>query len=381
MSARTTRLVIEREIRESARRRSMWAIVAAVFLGSAVVTLLPEVLPDGDDRGTVVIVGTDDLGVTEALGRLNDPAIETEEAADRDEATASIEDGDADVGLLLDETPPIVLTEQEGSLSTIVREVVASRLTVAALTDAGLDETTIGEAFGSAQPTVELVDEERGGREFSAFIVSIVLYMLTVILTSQVASAVAVEKSNRVSEVLLAIVPPRSMLFGKVVGVGCIGVATLAVAATPPLVRYVLGADLPAGFGSTVAASAAWFVLGLALYLTLAGALGSMVARQEEVGAVVAPLTMLLVAGYLVAISSGDSVAGQVFAVFPLTSPLVEPYRIAIGSSSPVEMTVSLLVLAVSVWGMALVGTAVFRRAIVRTGTRLKLRDVLGPTG
>jgi ABC-2 type transport system permease protein len=374
---RTARLVIEREIKESARRRSMWAIVGVVFLGSAAVTLLPEVLPDGDDSGTVVIVGDDDIGVTDAFDDMTDPDIETERAADRDEATTLIEDGDADVGLLLDESPPIVLTEQEGSLSTIVREVVASRLTVSALTDAGLDEATIGEAFTAAQPTIELVDEERGGREFSAFIVSIVLYMLTVILTSQVASAVAVEKSNRVSEVLLAIVPPRSMLFGKVIGVGCIGVATLAVAATPPLVRFLLGADLPPGFGGTVAASAAWFILGLALYLTLAGALGSLVARQEEVGAVVAPLTMLLVAGYLVAISSGDSIAGQIFAYFPLTSPMVEPYRIATGSATSVEMVVSLTILAVSVWVMSVVGTAIFRRAIVRTGTRLKLRDVL----
>jgi ABC-2 type transport system permease protein len=378
MSVRTTRLVIEREIKESARRRSMWAIVGVVFLGSAAIAVLPEVLPERDGGGTVVIVGDDDIGVTEAFDAMTNPAIETESAADRNEAATSIELGDADVGLLLDDSPPIVLTEEKGSLSTLVREVVASRLAVSALTDAGLDETTIGEAFAAAQPAVELVDEELGGRQFSAFIVSIVLYMLTVILTSQVASAVAVEKSNRVSEVLLAIVPPRSMLFGKVIGVGCIGVATLAVAATPPSIRYLVGADLPEGFGGTIVASSAWFVLGLALYLTLAGALGSLVARQEEVGAVVAPLTMLLVAGYLIAISSSDSVVGQIFAFFPLTSPMVEPYRIAVGDSSAAEMVVSLTILALSVWAMSLVGTTIFRRAIVRTGTRLKLRDVVG---
>jgi hypothetical protein len=40
-------------------------------------------------------------------------------------------------------------------------------------------------------------------------------------------------------------------------------------------------------------------------------------------------------------------------------------------------MTLSLVILAASVWAMALLGTEVFRRAIVRTGNRIKLRDVL----
>jgi len=377
MSVRTTRLVVEREVRESLRRRSMWVIIGAVFLGSVAVTLLPAVLPDGDDAGTVVLVGSDELGVTDAFDAMTDPEIETKTAADKDAAVAMIEDGDADVAVLLTESPPVVLTEEEGALSTIVTEVVASQLIVSGLVDAGLDQAAIDSAFAAARPTIELVDEERGGRQFSAFIVSIVLYMLTVLLTSQVASGVATEKANRVSEVLLAIIPPRSLLFGKVIGIGAIGVGTLAIAAAPPLVRYLLGAELPAGFGTTVAASAAWFVLGLALYLTLAGALGALVARQEEVGAVIGPLTMLLVAGYLVAISAGDSVVGQIFAYVPLTSPMVEPYRIAIGASNPIEMTLSLVILAVSVWLMGRVGTEVFRRAIVRTGTRIKLRDAL----
>ena len=105
MSFRTTRLVVEREIRESARRRSMWAIVGVVFLGSAAVTILPELLPD-DDSGTVVIVGEDDLGLAETFDAMTDPEIEIETAGDRDAAVAMIEDGDADVGVLLDEAPP-----------------------------------------------------------------------------------------------------------------------------------------------------------------------------------------------------------------------------------------------------------------------------------
>ncbi len=204
-----------------------------------------------------------------------------------------------------------------------------------------------------------------------------VLYLLTVILTSQVASGVAVEKSNRVSEVLLAIVPPRSLLFGKVIGVGCIGLVTLLAAATPVVVKFAIGGDLPSGLGPILLASSIWFVGGLALFLTLAGALGALVSRQEEAGSVVVPLTMILVVGYLTALSAGDSAVGAIMAYFPLTSPMVVPYRVAVGAGTMVEYVVSAVLLIGAVVLAARVGAVVFRRAIVRTGRRLKLREVL----
>jgi len=193
-----------------------------------------------------------------------------------------------------------------------------------------------------------------------------------------VASAVAVEKSNRISEVLLAIVPPRSMLIGKVVGVGTIGLVTLLAGAAPVVARLAIGGDLPEGLGQALAASSVWFIGGLALYLTIAAALGALVARQEEIGAVVAPLTMILVAGYIASITASDSVVGTVLAYVPLTSPMVAPYRVAAGLGSPVETVGSLAVLLVTIVIVARVAAVVFRRAIVRTGRRMTLREVFG---
>ena len=167
------------------------------------------------------------------------------------------------------------------------------------------------------------------------------------------------------------------MLVGKVVGVGAIGLVTLGAGAAPVVVRFLVGGGLPDQLGRSIALSALWFVGGLALYLTIAAAMGSLVSRQEEVGAVIAPLTTLLVLGYLASITASDSVVGTVLAYLPLTSPMVEPHRIAVGASSPVEQVGSLLALAASVALVARVATVVFRRGIVGTGRRLSLRDVL----
>lgn len=375
MSARTTRLVVEREVREAARRKGIWALIVLIFLGSSALMIIPELIPEGTDE--IVVVGDDALGVGDALADLPDRNVEIASVSDRDAAVEAIESGDADLAVVL-ETPPVLLVENESSsLVTVVRETVANRVALVELGARGVDTQSVGEAFTAATPVVEPIDIERSGREAAALALTALLYILTVILTGQVANGVAIEKSNRVSEVLLAIVPPRSMLFGKVLGVGCIGLVTLLAGGIPVLARFVLGGSLPDGIGRTLLVSAAWFILGLALYLTIAGSLGALVSRQEEAGAVVGPLVTLLVAGYFVAVAGGDSALGAVLAYVPLVSPMLEPYRIAVGAGSPVEYALSLIILAVSVVFAGRAGAVVFRRAIVRTGRKLSLREVL----
>lgn len=379
MSARTTRLIVEREVREAARRKGIWALVALILLGSTAMVVLPTLL-GGTSTATVLVVGADRDGIEEALESFDDPEIAVDAASDRAEARAAVERGDADLAILLDEVDsgPVVLVEEDGtSLVAIVRETVAGQLAAGRLAAEGIDPVAVGAAFEAATPTVELIDVERSNREGAAFGLTLVLYLLTVVLTGQVATGVAIEKSNRVSEVLLAIVPPRSMLIGKVLGVGAIGLVTLLAGALPVVIRFAVGGDLPDGIGRALAVSAIWFLAGLALYLTLAGALGALVSRQEEAGAVVTPLTMLIVVGYIVAISAAESTLGTVLAYVPLISPLLTPYRIAVGAGSPLEYALSLAILLVAVVVVGRLGAVVFRRAIVRTGRRLKLREVL----
>lgn len=375
MSARTTALVIERELREAARRKAIWALIGFILLGSTAMVILPEVIPS-DDSGTVVIVGDDTIGLADALAAVPDREIEVTTIADRDAAERAVRDGDADLAVELGAQPSMLVDNETSTLVTIVRQVVSSTVATSRLTDAGIDPAAVSDAFATATPQVELVDANREDRRGAAFALTLVLYLLTIILTSQVASAVAVEKSNRVSEVLLAIVPPRSMLLGKVLGVAVIGLVTLLAGAVPVIVRLLAGGDLPEALPQTLAASSLWFAGGLALYLTMAGALGALVSRQEEVGAVITPLTMLLVGGYLASLLASDSPLGTVLAYVPLTSPLVAPYRIAVGKGSLVESVVSLALLWGTVVVVGRIGAVIFRRAIVRTGRRLRLRDV-----
>mgnify|MGYP003115910946 CR=1 FL=1 len=376
MSGRATRLVIEREVRESARRKGVWAMVILTFLGASGVMLVPSLLPDDPDSHTLMLVGDDDIGLTEALEASTDPELELSNGTDRTAALDAVTEGDADIAVVLGDEPTLLVEDEGSDLVNLVAGIVADRVATERLTDLGIDPSDVQVAFADAVPAIEPVDVEREGRQASAFVITLVLYILTVVLTSQVAAGVAVEKSNRVSEVLLAIVPPRALLFGKVIGVGCVGLITLLAGVTPVIIRLATGGDLPAGLGRTLIASSAWFVGGLALYLIMAGSLGALVARQEEAGAVVLPLTMFLVVGYLITVSAADSTLGAVLAYVPLLSPMIEPYRVAIGAGSPAEYATSLALLIAAVVVAGRVGAAMFRRAIVQTGRRIRWRDL-----
>jgi ABC-2 type transport system permease protein len=366
------------------RRKAIWIVAAILALGSTAAVVLPEILGGDSDSRTIGVVGapSDEFGDTLAqVASGVNIEIELVDFDDRDAATTAVHDGDVDAAAVLDVDPAAIVlpTDDDAQLEGLLRQAIGITAVADSLTDAGLTPEEVEAAFDTAEPAVIVLDTERGGRRAAAFAISIVLYVMLLLLTSQVASGVAIEKTNSVSEVLLAIVRPHALLFGKVIGVGLIGVFTLACGALPVLVKLAAGGSLPPGIGGTLAGGGAFFMIGVALYLTTGGALGALVGRQEEAAAAVAPLSVMLIAFYIVGQGGADTTLGAILAYVPFAAPMVMPGRIALGASSPFEIAASLTIGVTTVLVGGRVSAAVYRRAIVRTGRRLKLRDALRP--
>ncbi len=384
MSTGSFRLVVEREIREAFRRRAIWATAAVLMLASTALVVLPDLV--GDDEGaqsTVAVVGSDSQrsSLDSVLDELA-PTIGREVTVTAIEgsrpARLAVEDGEIDAAVVLTESPTRVIAESAGSdVVMLIRQAVAVADLESALVEAGLSADELAVALAAGDTVVEEIDPVDEGRRATAAIASIVLYVLLLLLTSAVANGVAIEKANRVSEVLLAIVPSRTLLFGKVVGVALVGVVTLSAAALPVVIDVVLGGSLPDGAAATLAGSAAWLLLGVALYLTTAGALGALVDRQEEVGSTIAPLSAVLIAAYFVGVTTPESPVADVLAYIPFTSPMVMPARIALDVASPAELVISLTLGVVTVALVARLASVVYQRAIVRTGRKVRLRSLL----
>jgi ABC-2 type transport system permease protein len=380
-----TALVAGRELRESFRRRTLWIVFAILFVGSSVAMILPEALDNGSTAYDVGVVTTGDASRSAAFESALrasrdglDASVAFTPIASTDKARALVDRGDVDVAVVTGESPEVIVRAGENdTLVAFVRQALAVDALRAQLGAAGLTPAQVDDAVSVPTPRVEGVAADDSDRRTAAAVLSVVLYLVLLMLMIQVANGVAIEKANRISEVLLAVVRPGALLFGKVIGVGIVGLAGLAAGAIPVLVKAVAGGDLPAGLGPALAGGAAWILLGLVLYLTIAGALGALVERQEEAGSVLTPLSLLLIGTYIVAQSAADGSFGAVLAIFPLTSPIVMPVRIALGAASPLEIVASLLVGVATVFVVVRLGAAIYRRGIVHTGRRLHLRQAL----
>jgi ABC-2 type transport system permease protein len=372
---RSLALVAGRELRQAFLGKAFWIVSGLLFAASAAAMIVPELTKAETPHYKVAVVAaTPTFEATIKAGADNIHArIALEPVADIAEARRQVDAGDVDVAAVAGDHP-LVVVKSIG----LVQQALGLDTVVARLEAAGLSPSQIQGVLATPPVRVEYRDagETERTRRGVAFGVSFALYMLLILLMAQVANGTATEKSNRISEVLLAIVRPRYLLFGKVAGVGLLGLLTILAGVVPILGKLAIGGDLPEGIGAALGAGAAWYLLGIALYLILAGASGALVERPEEASSAVMPINIALVGG-LLASQAPDSALAHILAFVPLTSPLVMPSRIAIGAASGLEMAGSLALLVLAVAAAGRVGATVYRRAIVRTGRRLKLREVL----
>ena len=384
-TTQATMLVAGREMREAFRRRTLWIVIGIIFIGSSLAMILPDVLDSGTTRYDIGVVAAGDPAQATAFESALQAAhhalgadVRFHDESDASHARSLVDDGKLDLAVVTGSPPAVVVRKGENAtLVAFARQALAATALERSLHDAGLTPSQIEGALRAPAVRLQNVAASSSDRRASAAALSLVLYLLLLLLMVQAANGVAIEKANRISEVLLAVVRPSSLLFGKVIGVAVVGLVSLLAGAIPVLVKIAVGGDLPAGLGPAVAASAAWFLLGLVLYLTIAGALGALVERQEEAGTVVAPLSFLLVGTYILSQSAADQGFGRFLSIFPLTSPIVMPTRIALGDATALDIVASLAVLIATVFVVIRFGAALYRRGIVHTGRRLRLSEAL----
>jgi ABC-2 type transport system permease protein len=215
----------------------------------------------------------------------------------------------------------------------------------------------------------------------AAILMTALLLMAIFIYGNLVLTGVVEEKSSRVVEVLLARIPARNLLVGKIAGIGLLGFAQFVVTALAALVATLAAdsIDIPAVGGGVLAWVVVWFVLGYALYAMAYGALGSLASRTEDAQSVAGPVGYVLVAGYWAAFLavSGDPDGGwsRLLSQFPATAPFAMPGRIALGSVAWWEPLLAVALTLAAIAGLVAFAGRVYTNAILQTGPTLRLRD------
>jgi ABC-2 type transport system permease protein len=172
-------------------------------------------------------------------------------------------------------------------------------------------------------------------------------------------------------------------LGGKVIGLGVISLVNLVAMVGVGLgVAAATGmlADLPPGTASAAVSSIGWWLIALVLFGTLAGGVGSLVSRQEEAGSVLTPLIMSLSLSYVGAIfllNAPTSTFSQVLSIVPPFSAIAMPTRMAIAEVPAWEIALAIGLLALAAAGALALGSQLYKRSVLYTGSRMKLKDAL----
>ena len=208
----------------------------------------------------------------------------------------------------------------------------------------------------------------------------VLLFMSIAFYCAFVLTGVVEEKSSRVVEVLLSRVRPTELLAGKILGIGLVGLAQLAVVMGAGLVALSVAHDavVPETTPSTLGWVVFWFVMGYAFYSVLYATAGSLVSRQEETQGLQLPMTGLLFVAYIVAFlatESPDGAAALIGSLFPPTAPMVMIVRIAHGGVPWWQIVLSVALTLAAVYGLVQAAGRVYAGSVLRFGGRVRLRE------
>ncbi len=222
-----------------------------------------------------------------------------------------------------------------------------------------------------------------------AYILIIVLYASVLIYGINIARSVVEEKTSRIFEVLLSTTSADSLMLGKLLGVGAVGLTQMGIWAA--LLVFYAGSPMAAGQGihglaslgitkAELAYFGIFFLLGFFLYSGLAAALGSSVSGETEVQQfsfiLISPLVVSVVLlGFV--LGSPNSTMAVVLSLLPPFTPIIMYMRICAQMPPMWQIALSIALLAGSVWGMVWLAARIYRVGVLMYGKRATLPEML----
>jgi ABC-2 type transport system permease protein len=382
---RAFRLVMRREVVERGRDRG-FLISTGVTLTIVLIAVLIGALSVDKNKTPSFTVGfAGPLAAQEqayAQAHAADYKLNLTSSVVTDEAGAARQVAAGNLDALVSPSGITVKTSLDTTLGALLKVTDTTAQAYQRLQAAGIDPTKVAQAAAVPAPSTQVLqpkDPRSGERRGIAVIGSILLFAQLIAYCTWVAMGVVEEKSSRVVEVLLAAVPSRSLLAGKVFGIGLLGLVQLFLTV---VVGLGVGAATGALHLSTTAFQAAgivvvWFILGYAFYASAFAAVASRVSRQEDLQSATQPLNLLIMIGYFAvfpAVSNPDAGWVRVLSLVPPFSILLQPVRIAGGDAAWWQSAVAVVLMLLLTAGIIRAAARIYENSVLRFGSKVTLR-------
>ena len=242
-----------------------------------------------------------------------------------------------------------------------------------------------------------ITDKGRGGSGTVSIIfagaIAFLLYMSIVLYGQNVLRGVLEEKTTRVAEVVVSSVPPETLLAGKILGVGAVGLTQQILWVITTVVMFKLRQPILAKFGVATMPFALpeisiglalllllFFVLGFIFYSSLYAAVGASVNTEQEAQQAVQPMLILLVATAIFInpiLLNPTSRLASVMSWLPFSAPIIMPLRLSLGSVPWYELVGTLAGVALACLASTWFAARIYRVGLLMYGKRPTLREMI----
>lgn len=231
--------------------------------------------------------------------------------------------------------------------------------------------------------------EEVEGDPIVMMLMSIVLFFAIYYTAYQVSASITTEKTSKIIETLVTSTTPKTIVLGKTIGVGIVGLLQIVVMVATALISNALFLeegmldgliDLSNLTPFLGAISIIYFILGYAVYALLYALTGSTVGKPEDVQTASGPVAIIAIIGFYLAyftMMNPTSELNKLAAILPISSPFCMPFRVMMGIATTQELLISIAVILVTIFVIAKVSIRIYSQAILNYGSKISFRDMI----
>lgn len=394
-----TKFTMRDMISRKSFRISTIIIMVLIIVGFNAPNVLNQI-SGGDSSNTVLLSDPENL-YEDNLSTLNESNFPNTKfditPATFDEIKTKIENGDIDSAVMISKTDDQInleyIVNNAATISTMPTQLIdtlSSLYTNLQIQKLNLKPSQLAQISPQFEFSIKQVDEQEVGGEIGVMmLLSVLLFFAIYFCAFQVSSSITIEKTSKIVETLVTSTSPRTIILGKTIGIGLVGLAqillfviTAIISAHAFLDPEILAQlfDLSNFTPFLAIITLAYFILGYFSYALLYALTGSTVSKPEEIQSANTPVALITMFGFYLAyftLMNPTSDLNIFASLLPISSPFCMPMRIMMGVASGWDIALSIIFLIVFCIIVANIAIKIYSNAILNYGSRMTFKDMI----
>lgn len=379
-------------------RISTIIILVLIVIGFNIPNFINSI--NGGDFSETILISDPENVFDDQLETLNtlDPNYKYEPTDDSfDEIKSKLESGDASSAITIDKTSDNVkityITENTAMLNgfpTGLMDALSALYTNIQIQKLGLTEQQLASLVPNFEFELRQTEDQTiGGNIGVMLILSCILFFAIYFCAFQVSSSITTEKTSKIMETLVTSTSPRTIILGKTIGIGLVGLGQVLLFAITAIIcaklcldQEILNAllDLSNFTPYLAIITIVYFILGYFAYALLYALTGSTVSKPEDIQSANTPVVILTMVGFYLSYFTLTNPTGDlnIFAsLLPISSPFCMPLRVMMGLANGWDVALSIAILLIFCFIVAHIAIKVYSNAILNYGSKMTIKDII----